>query len=93
MFLQTNTIDNTAVILPDGSHISVTTFGTIQISTRLTLHDVLYIPDFKYNLLSISALTHNSIISVLFPSLARFIFPDNIQLTSGAYSGLHDWEG
>ena len=77
MFFHTNTIDNTAVILPGGSRISVTTSGTIQISTRLTLKDVLYIPDFKYNLLSISALTHNSTISVLFSSLACFIFPDN----------------
>lgn len=77
MFLNTRTISDTFVTLPDGTRISVTVSGTIPLSSRLTLHDVLYIPHFKFNLLSISALTRNSDMSVLFSSHACYIFPDN----------------
>ena len=77
MFLHTNSINNTFVTLPDGTRILVTLSGTIKLSSRLTLIDVLYIPHFKFNLLSISALTWNTQMTVLFSSNACYIFPDN----------------
>jgi len=44
------------VTLPDGKSIPVTQSGTIVFSNTLSLHGVLYIPSFKYNLLSVSKL-------------------------------------
>ena len=80
MFLCTNSISDTFVTLPDGTRIQVEISGTITITPRLTLTDVLFIPHFKFNLLSISALTRNSTIYVLFPSYACYIFPGNLFL-------------
>ena len=45
------------VTLPDGKCVSVTHVGTVVLSEALTLQGVLYVPSFKYNLLSISKLT------------------------------------
>lgn len=42
------------IYFPDGSHKLVTHSGHIHLSASLILLDVLYIPSFKYNLLSIS---------------------------------------
>ena len=44
------------VTLPDGKCISVTHTGTVVLSEALSLRDVLYIPSFRYNLLSVSKL-------------------------------------
>lgn len=40
--------------LPDGSMKLVRNVGNVRISDKLLLYDVLYIPDFKHNLLSVS---------------------------------------
>lgn len=77
LFQNTKTISDTFVILPDGSRIPVTVSGTIIVSSKLTLFDVLYIPTFKFHLLSISALTRNSNMAVLFSSDSCYIFPEN----------------
>jgi len=73
----TKNIIDTIVTLPDGSRIPVTVSGTVVHSPKLTLVDVLYTPQFKFNLLSISALTKDITISVLFSSKSCYIFPDN----------------
>lgn len=39
------------VMLPNGSQQQVMHLGTISLSLTLKLHDVLYIPSFKHNLL------------------------------------------
>ena len=45
------------VQLPNGSRASVTHTGSISFSGSLHLDNVIYIPSFKYNLLSITQLT------------------------------------
>ena len=77
MFSATHPITNTTVTLPDGTRIEVTLSGTIVISETLTLHSVLFVPTFKFNLLSISALTWNTTISVLFSSNSCHILSYN----------------
>lgn len=44
------------VKLPDGSHMTAQMAGTILFSAQLFLHDVLYIPSFTFNLISMSKL-------------------------------------
>lgn len=44
------------VRLPDGSQMTAHMAGTIVFSTQLFLHDVLYIPKFTFNLISVSKL-------------------------------------
>ncbi|XP_058775552.1 uncharacterized protein LOC131649812 [Vicia villosa] len=46
------------VSLPDGSHVTASVSGSIAISPALTLHNVLHIPSFNFNLLSIAKLAH-----------------------------------
>lgn len=76
-FTDTHLISNTVVTLPDGTRTDVTISGTVILSVHLTLHNVLFVPHFKFNLLSISALTANTSISVLFSSHSCYIFPFN----------------
>lgn len=76
-FTDTRLISNTVVTLPDGTRIDVTISGTVILSAHLTLFNVLFVPHFKFNLLSISALTANTSISVLFSSHSCYIFPFN----------------
>ncbi|XP_016186375.1 uncharacterized protein LOC107628080 [Arachis ipaensis] len=45
------------VKLPDGTHISTSIAGTIVFSKQFLLLDVLFIPQFKFNLISVSKLT------------------------------------
>ena len=77
MFSQTQTITNTTVTLPDGTRIAVTTSRTIVLTDNLILNPVLYVPNFHFNLLSISALTKNTSISVLFSSSSCHILSYN----------------
>jgi hypothetical protein len=46
------------VKLPDGSFITANFFGTVFFNKNLFLTDVLYIPDFNFNLISITRLTN-----------------------------------
>lgn len=67
MFSKRNSIAHKQiVILPDGSMKRVKTVGNVPISKNLILHNVLYLPHFKYNLLSISALLKEGIFKVVF---------------------------
>jgi hypothetical protein len=45
------------ISLPNGDIVSITHTGTLRISPAISLPNVLYIPSFKFNLLSISKLT------------------------------------
>lgn len=49
-------INHVQVSLPNGTHIPVSISGDIKISSRLILNDVLVVPQFNCNLVSISAL-------------------------------------
>lgn len=77
LFSDLTPITNTSVTLPDGTHISVTLSRTIKLSQTLTISCVLFIPNFKFNLLSNSALTRNSNITMLFSSTSCYILPYN----------------
>ncbi|KAG7557416.1 Zinc finger CCHC-type superfamily [Arabidopsis suecica] len=50
-------LQNTTVTLPNGGLVSIVGIGSIHMGRYLELHDVLYIPQFKFNLLSVSCLT------------------------------------
>lgn len=78
MFHNLHAVPNSSVMLPDNSCFSVYFSGDVPLSTSLTLKDVLYVPTFKFNLLSISALTRESSVSVsFFPE--SFVIQDSSQ--------------
>jgi len=52
--------------LPNGSIVIAHISGIFQLSFYLTIHDVLYVPNFKFNLLSISKLLTSSDYTLLF---------------------------
>lgn len=43
--------------MPNGHHTSVSFIGDVKLHDSLILHGVLYVPDFKYNLISVSKLS------------------------------------
>ncbi|XP_052186088.1 uncharacterized protein LOC127797323 isoform X1 [Diospyros lotus] len=59
-------VQNSFVTLPNHSHISVNFIGTVRINAHLVLENVLYMPHFKFNLISVSALTGKNILSLNF---------------------------
>lgn len=48
------------------SQISVHFIGIVKISTHLILEDVLYVPYFKFNLISVRSLTRKNDVSINF---------------------------
>lgn len=58
--------DKNTVQLPDGSIKSVTLIGDVIVNSSLVLKNVLYVLDFKFNLLSVARLVSDSQIRVLF---------------------------
>lgn len=57
---------NTYITRPNHTRILVHLVGNFKVTPDLMLEDVLFVPQFKFNLLSISALTKNSFISIRF---------------------------
>ena len=53
-FTSISTTLNTYVNLPNGEIASVTHISTVRISERLTLYNVLCVPSFSFNLISVS---------------------------------------
>ncbi|CAN1181509.1 hypothetical protein LINPERHAP2_LOCUS35439 [Linum perenne] len=49
-------VSDSHVSLPNGESVPITHIGSVMINNRLRLTDVLVIPSFKFNLLSISKL-------------------------------------
>lgn len=64
---------NATVKLPTGDHILVSHIGTVVISNTLTLHNVLCIPDFSFNLISASKLVSSHNCCLIFLSSFCFI--------------------
>ena len=48
---------HTSVQLPNGGHAEITSTGSMKLCNDMTVDNVLYVPNFKANLLSISKLT------------------------------------
>ena len=67
------TISHSVVELPDGEAALVTHVGTIKLSSHITLTNVLCVPFFSFNLISVSALTHSQPLCLVFLSNYYFI--------------------
>ncbi|CAN1280565.1 Retrovirus-related Pol polyprotein from transposon RE1 [Linum perenne] len=59
-------ISHITVTLPNGSSLSATNTGSVRLSSHLQLSNVLYVPGFSFNLLSVSRLTQSLNVSVEF---------------------------
>ena len=58
LFANIKTLEGTSlVVLPNGKSVSVSHAGPVQISSGLVSYGVLYVPSFKYNLLSVNKLS------------------------------------
>ena len=68
LFLSMRPIQSCAVILPNKIIIPVHFSGDIQLAKDLVLRDVLYIPEFHFNLISVSALTTDTDLTLIFSS-------------------------
>ncbi|XP_043808374.1 uncharacterized protein LOC122722242 [Manihot esculenta] len=67
LFSNHRTLNRPSVVtLPDGSMKNITKIGTVPLNQNMQLLDVLYMPTFKYNLLSVSQITQTNKISVQF---------------------------
>jgi hypothetical protein len=64
------------VKLPNGNYAIVTHIGTVKLSEHLTLHDVLCVPSFSFNLISASKLIKYLNCCLIF--LANFCFIQNL---------------
>ena len=58
--------DKPKINLPNGHTSEISSVGKVRLSNELVLQDVLYVPVFKYNLLSIPKLTKDSNCIVIF---------------------------
>ncbi|KAK3042543.1 hypothetical protein RJ639_000267 [Escallonia herrerae] len=69
LFTQTNSSSIPSVNLPTGSSASINSIGTIPFNSNITLDNVLCVPSFRLNLMSISKLTNDlNCCAILFPS-------------------------
>jgi len=78
LFSHTTTLlSPVSVPLPDGTLKPVTITGDIPLSST-TLHNVLYVPNFKYNLLSVAKfLADDQHCTIFYPSYLCFLGPFN----------------
>ena len=78
------------VSLPNGHNVAVTTIGSVQIKPNLILHNVLYIPSFNYNLLSVSQITKTINVSLIFNHTTCIFQGNNKKIAHGIlYNGLY----
>ena len=61
-------IDALMITLPTGQQVQATHSGTVLINDTLSLHNVLYVPDFAFNLISVSRLTAQQPLRLTFSS-------------------------
>ena len=61
-------INPVTVKLPNGHHVHATHSGTVHLSRTITLFNVLYIPTFTFNLISISKLVSSTNCALIFSS-------------------------
>ena len=66
-------ISHSMVQLPNGESVVVTHVSTIQLSSHITLTNVLYVPYFSFNLLSVSSMTKTQSLCLVFLSAHCFI--------------------
>ncbi|CAA7057424.1 unnamed protein product, partial [Microthlaspi erraticum] len=56
LFSETFPVSGVTVSLPNGIRESISHTGTVHIHSSLTLHNVLHVPSFRFNLISVSSL-------------------------------------
>ncbi|KAL2906248.1 Retrovirus-related Pol polyprotein from transposon RE2 [Bienertia sinuspersici] len=64
---------NTSITIPNGSKVAVTLKGTITLGDTYFLPDVLYVPNFKFNLISIPKLCQDLNCQTIFSNNQCFI--------------------
>ena len=64
MFLKP--LQNSSVMLPNHTSIHVSLYGDVKISSKILLEDVLFMPQFRLNLISVSALTNDTRVTLTF---------------------------
>lgn len=75
-FFYAKTLAHTSVILPNGQKSHVTHLGFVKLSDSIILINVLCVPYFHVNLVSVSKLTKYSTCVVVFsPTLCTFHYP------------------
>lgn len=65
-FTNIESINNWTILLPNNLRLQATHLGDIHLNDDLVLFDVLYVPSFQYNLLSVSKLSSSLKYEVLF---------------------------
>ncbi|XP_056685767.1 uncharacterized protein [Spinacia oleracea] len=78
--------------LPDGSVKYITQIGTIQLTPHIVLSNVLYIPDFKHNLLSVGRLLdHNKLYAHFSPTSCSFqdLITNEVKAVGRRQAGLY----
>jgi len=73
LYLELRSLDNTFVRLPNDCTVKIAGIGFIQLFDAISLHNVLYIPEFKFNLISVSVLTKSLKTKVSFTSDECFV--------------------
>ena len=64
---------NSSVTLPTSESVTITRIGSVELFNHFTLENVLYVPQFRFNLISISALTQSHCCSIKFDFESCFI--------------------
>ncbi|CAM8942273.1 unnamed protein product [Rhodiola kirilowii] len=80
------------VLMPNGSTATVTHIGSCHINQHLTIHDVLLVPEFKFNLLSIGKLVTTSQCTAQFIANQCYIQDQathNVQVIGDLIDGLY----
>ena len=67
-----------SIMLPNGQNVDISRVGTVRLTSLLVLHNVLFVPSFRYNLISVSSLTKSLPCSLTFSDDHCFI-QDNMQ--------------
>ncbi|KAL4340022.1 hypothetical protein GQ457_08G034200 [Hibiscus cannabinus] len=78
------------ILMPNKTFVSVKFAGTIRLSADFLLKDVLYVPDFRFNLLAVSCLLQDSDLTILF-SKSHCLIQDLCQVIGKGefYRGLY----
>ncbi|KAL4379256.1 hypothetical protein GQ457_02G035690 [Hibiscus cannabinus] len=78
------------ILMPNKTFVSVKFAGTVRLSADFLLKDVLYVPDFRFNLLAVSCLLQDSDLTILF-SKSHCLIQDLCQVTGKGefYRGLY----
>ncbi|CAA7061254.1 unnamed protein product [Microthlaspi erraticum] len=73
MFSELTPVASVTVTLPNGTRVPITHTGTIHITDSLILYDVLHVPAFHFNLISVSCLVRTLLCSAHFYPTCCFI--------------------